>query len=456
MKYMKLGIFLFILCFFIQIQSVSAQGLRIVRDQEIENIIKKISNPVFEQAGFSKDDIRIIIVQSHGINAFVAGGKNIFINTGLMLETESPDEMLGVIAHETSHIASGHLIRTQDVAEGISMQTLLVTIAGVAAALAGSSDAGAAIITGGQAMGITSFLKHSRTQESAADHGGISYLKGAGISPKGFLSFMKKLEHEELLPLSQQSEYIRTHPLTKDRINFLSHAVEISPYKNKQMPLEHRRLYARAKAKLMGFTMPDRTLHLKDKTSLPARYAITIALYRKGRIKESLSTLNKLIAEEPKNPYFHELKGQILFENGQNKKAIASYKRSVELLPDAGLIQIDYAHALIEQAQNLKNKNIKSNLLITAIKTLQQANRYEKKNPKLYHFLGIAYGANNQEGLARLNLAEEAILKNKLSDAERQLSYAIANLPDNATQARLRAQDLRQVIEKRRKKKQKK
>lgn len=452
-------VFMALLWTVLQCSVAHAQSMRIIRDAEIENTIKNIGRPVFEQAGFTRDGIRIVIVENNSLNAFVAGGHNIFLHTGLLLRAEHPGELAGVLAHEVSHIASGHVVRSQSAMEGISFQAMLATVLGIATAIGtGSSDAGAAVMAGGQAAAVTNLLKYSRTQESAADQGAVFYLNAAGISPRGLLTFMEKLEHEELLPASQQSEYIRTHPLTADRISFLRHAVERSRHRDKPLPEAWERDFSRMRAKLLGYLFPERVLNPspdQPQDGISARYAKSIALYRRGRMAESLELVDGLIAEEPENPYFHEFKGQVLFESGQGQQAAASYKKAVDLAGrDGTLIKIDYAHVLLGLARGLQGvrdgEAQQREILDEAITLLQQAQEQENHNPRLYHFLATSYGMQGQEGYARLNLAEEALLRNDLDAAERQISYAEANLPETAGQARLRLQDLKELVEQRR------
>jgi len=432
-----------------------AQGLSIIRDAEIENVIHDIAAPLFQEAGFSRDSIRIVIVQSSALNAFVAGGHNIFLHTGLLLRAENAGELAGVIAHELSHIASGHLVRGNAAMEGISFQAMLAAALGIAAAVGtGNAEAGAVIMTGGQAAALASFLKHSRTQEASADQGAMAYLNGAGLSARGLLSFMGKLEGEELLPSSQQSEYVRTHPLTADRINFLRHAVSQSRYSDRPFPAAWNKDFPRIQAKLMGYLYPERALnpHTGATDDIPARYAKAIALFRKGKIPEAIKMVDALIAEEPKNGYFHELKGDILFEAGDAAKAGVAYQKAVDLQPENGLIKIDYAHVLtgIARARQTRDGKVPADVLEKAIGLLQQAKAQENLNPGLYHFLAVAYGMKGDEGYARLSLAEEAVLQNDMEAAERQISYAEANLPEKATQARLRVADLKELVAQRR------
>lgn len=448
-------LFTVMLCFAVQGKEARAQGLSIIRDAEIETVIRDISAPLFQEAGFSRDSIRIIIVQNSALNAFVAGGHNIFLNTGLLLRAENAGELAGVIAHELSHIASGHLARGHAAMEGISFQAMLATILGLAAAVgSGNAEAGAVIMTGGQAAALAGFLKYNRTQEASADHGAISYLNGARLSARGLLSFMEKLEGEELLPSSQQSEYVRTHPLTADRINFLRHAVAQSRYSDRAFPAAWNRDFPRMQAKLLGYLYPDRALHMREGLAegIPARYAKAIALFRRGKMPEAVRMMDDLIEEEPENAYFHELKGDILFEAGEAVRAAKAYQKAVDLRPDSGLIKIDYAHVLTGIAREKQGRTGKAphDVLDEAIGLLQQAKEDENLNPGLYRFLAVAYGMKGEEGYARLNLAEEAVLQNDLDTAERQISYAEANLPEKAVQARLRVADLKELVAQRR------
>ncbi len=445
----KAVFYFFIILVFLQISVASAEPLKIIRDQEIEDLFKNISAPMFEKAGFRKEDINIIIVDSYGINAFVAGGKNIFINTGLILKAKNIEEILGVIAHELSHIAFGHLLRTKIAMDNISLQTLLVTIAGMAATIlsGNNSGAGSAILKGGQAAAVSSFLKHSRGQETAADSGAVQYLEILEISPKGMVDFMNALSGEELLPQSQQSRYVRTHPLTQDRIDFLKRALEKSKYKNKKAPAMWQNSYDMVRAKLMGYINPRRIIEISNEknNNYIYKYAKAIALYRLGKSKKSLTIIENLIKNN-QNPYIYELKGQILLENGDIGAATSAYQKAVRLAPDAGLIQMAYAHALIEMATSIKNTQEKKATLQKAIAALQIAKRYEKHNSQLFKFLAIAYGSIGKEGLARLNLAEEALMQNRIDDAKRQLSYARNNLPKTSKQAFIRLQDLENAI----------
>lgn len=412
----------------------------IIRDQEIEEGLKIFAAPIFKEAGLSKNSVTFIIIDDPALNAFVAGGMNMFFNTGLILETETVNELLGVIAHETGHIASGHLVRGSQEFEDLSLQTLVANILGIAAAASGAGEAGMAISSFGNTIAARQAMGYSRTQESAADQAGVLYLKDANLSTKGMLHFMEKLESEELLPTSQQSEYIRTHPLTRDRIRFLEHATRNE--NDIPAPTEWQERHKRIKAKLLGYLYPDQALKRRG-DDIATRYSHAIALYRKGRTDQALEKLDALIDAEPENPWFYELKGQILYEDGDIGAALKPYRQALEYRPQAGQIMIALAQALLQMPASVAPYAVNE-----AIVLLKQSLQLEKRMSQPHRLLAIAYGKKGNEGMLRLHLAEEALMLNRLSFADRQIQLAKQALDKNSA-GWLHAQDLSAMINRR-------
>lgn len=414
---------------------VRAEGLGVVRDEEIEQALRAFGKPVFEQAGLSSSAVHFILIDKNDLNAFVAAGQNIFMFTGLILRTENPEELVGVIAHETGHIAHGDIIRIKTEMDQISLQAMAATLLGVVAAVGtGSGDLGVAAASAAGHYAERTILRHSRIQETAADQAGISYLVNAHLPVTGSLSFMEKLEDQELLPESQQNEYVRTHPLTQNRVSYLRSAVERYGKRNYAVPAVWHDMHARVIAKLQGFLFPEQALLKKDNT-LPARYGRSIAHYRQGRLAKALAELDPLIKEEPKNPYFHELRGQMLFEYARIDEAIVSYAKAVELAPYSALIRTAYGHALMEVKGDTKKR------LKEAVEQLENAARIEPQNAQTRRFLAIAYGKQGNVGLSRLSLAEEAMLQNRPDNAIREATLAQAALSKNSA-SWLRASDI--------------
>lgn len=241
----------------------------------------------------SPSQVNIILIQSPDVNAFVAGGANIFIHTGLIQKTENADEVIGVIAHELrTAFAGGHLTRTGEVAKNASFEAMIGALIGIGAAVAtGDGGAAAAGISIGQGQAMNKFLAYSRIQKSSADQAPFTrFMTGAGIDPEGLPSFLDKLSSQELLLTSQQSQYARTHPLSRDRVENLRSKVDASPLRGKQIPPSWSDQYARIKAKLTGFIAPQQVLYLYPSSdqSMPAQYARAIAAYRMNHVEEAL------------------------------------------------------------------------------------------------------------------------------------------------------------------------
>jgi predicted Zn-dependent protease len=411
--------------------------LQFIRDAEIEHIIRTYAEPIFEVSGINGDSVEIALVKDSSLNAFVAGGMNLFIHTGLLLESESPGELIGVIAHEIGHIAGGHLIRSQEAMEGASAQAILSALLGLGAALAtGEAGAGAAILGGGTEMARRSYLAYSRAQESTADQAALGYMDQAGISARGLLNFLEKLGNQDLRPTDRQDAFVRTHPLTLDRIESVRYHVEHSRVSDKPLPASYDDMHARMRAKLLGFVQPQIALQRfrESDTALPARYGRAIALYQRGDIKQALPMIDQLIKEEPDNPFFHELKGQVLLENSRVAEAIPPYRRSVELLPDSALLRSSLAHALIESNDD--------RVLDEALRNLKVAAEEEPRTPFTWRLIATVYGRQNQQGMLSYALAEEAMGRGDRGVARFHAEKAERELPTGSP-GWIRAQDIR-------------
>lgn len=438
MRFIKI---LFLSCILI-VSAISAQAQTVIRDTEIENILKEWSEPIYKAGNIPPENVNMIVLQSPQINAFVAGGSNIFLYTGLILRTETPEELMGVIAHELGHIAGGHLIAKHDQLERASYESIIGLVLGIGAAIAtGDSRAAAVVSSGAQNTALRRFLAHSRIHESSADQAAVTYLDKAGINPEGLQTFFAKLQSEELLPSSQQSEYVRTHPITANRMEALQTRVDQSPHKGKQSSVRIRNQHARMKAKLLGFIHPEQVpwfISDHDK-SIPAQYARAIAKYRQGYEDEAIQGMDRLIAAEPKNPYFRELKGQILVDFSRIEDAIPEYRKALELKNDAPLIQIAYSHALL-QSRN------RDQYLDEAIRNLNKALVEEPRSARAQRLIATAYGRQGKDSFAKLHLAEEAALQRRFPYAKRLAQQAYDQLPDESRE-KIKAKDLLTYIE---------
>ncbi len=418
-----------------------AAKIAFIRDAEIETTIRNYATPLFTAAGLDADAVQVYLVNDRALNAFVAGGMNLFINTGLLMRVESPNQLIGVIAHETGHIAGGHLARTEDALRDANAATILSYVLGAAAAVAGSGDAAVAIIVGGQSIGRQSFLQYSRTQERSADQFAVTTLDRTDQSSRGFLEFLEILGDQDVLPTSQQAQYARTHPLAQDRVIFVRNHVAGSRSSDVEDTAENVTAFLRMQAKLHGFLDPSgRVLKQfpETDTSVEARYARSVAYYRRVDIPNALAEVDSLIAEDPVDPYFHELKGQILFENGRILESTASYQAAVDRLPGSPLLRIGLARALIEVGDPA--------MLGAARGHLETAVTLNQNSASAWRLLSIVYGRSDEPGRSALASAEFALLTGRYKDALR-----FADRTDNflafGSPSQLRVQDIRYTAE---------
>jgi predicted Zn-dependent protease len=408
-----------------------------IRDAEIENTLRTYYTPILIAAGLEPAAVHIYIVNDATLNSFVAGGQNIFINTGTIMRSESPNQLVGIVAHETGHIAGGHLIRSEEAMKDATIKAIIAMVLGAGAAVAShnAGAAGAAVI-GGEGVGLRSFLSFSVAQEANADQAALRFLDKTHQSARGLLEFFQILEGQEMLTGMRQAPYLRTHPLTSQRVDYVRQHVEQSPYSNVADSAAWVELHKRMKAKLIAFlSAPAQVLQQfpETDTSVSARYARAIAYYRIPELKKALGLIDGLIQQEPNNPYFHELKGQMLFENGRVADAVKPYREAVRLAPDVALLRVELAQVEIETGDGALNGD--------ALTNLKSAAQYEARNADTWHFLAIAYGRGGDMGNSYLALAEEAMANGDKSQAKGQAQRALKVLAKGSP-GWLRAQDI--------------
>ena len=411
-----------------------------IRDAEIESYIRDWSAPVFKTAGLDPGQVKVVLVSDSQINSFVAGGLNMFIYTGLLTMTDNANQVIGVMAHETGHIAGGHLARMGDEIEKAEIIEILSMIAGLGAMAASrQGSAGAGVSGGGGDLAERNFLSFSRTQEASADQAAVTFLERTHQSPRGLRDFMKKLEGEEFRAAYRQDPYLRTHPLTRDRVTFLDNALAHSKYADSKDPAVFVEQHARMRGKLLGFLAPIPQVFQRyppEDKSMEARYARAVAYHRDGRETEAARELDSLLAERPNDPYFHELKGQILFEAGKVRESIAPYQKANALLPGNPLLETEMAQSMVESGDAGLDK--------TALAALEHAAQSEDDDPTTWRLLAVIYGRQGDAGRTSLALAEEAYALGRYPDAKGQAKLAQERLPAGSPGA-LRAQDIEQA-----------
>ena len=418
------------------IMPASAQQISIIRDAEIERDIKIYATPIWRAAGLDPDVVRVHLVNDSSINAFVAAGQRIFVFTGMLKVAEDPLQVIGVLAHETGHITGGHLARFQDGLKGASTISILSLVLGAAAMAAGAAAAGAAVMGSGGEFATRSFLLYSRTQESAADQAGLGFLTASGQSASGLISFFEYLGDQEAMMTENKDPYVRSHPMTQERIERLRSDAEKSPYWNTPAKPEDIDRLKRIKAKLIGFldhpTIVFQTYPMSDHSTY-ARYARAIAYHRQALEKQAMEEVDSLLAANPHDPYFLELKGQILFESGRIEESIEPYREAVAAAPYEPLIRVSLAQSLLA-GENKERAD-------EAIENLTAANRLEDDNGFAWHQLALAYTLKDDVAMAALAAAERYTVSGEAPRAARQAKIAVDKLKPQSPEW-FRAQDL--------------
>jgi len=408
----------------------------IIRDAELEEILRDISVPLFEAAGLESRSVHTYIVRDNSLNAFVAGGQNVFVNTGLIMEADNVNQLVGVIAHETGHISGGHLARFQEGLKGASATSIISMLLGAAAIATGAGDAGMAILLGGQEAAQRAALAYSRTQEASADQAAMQFLNETGQSGQGLVDFFEHLGDQELLYTTNQDPYVRSHPLTRDRINSLVGQVQESPYAHAPNPKGFDDMFARMKAKLVGYLRPLPSVLVEyplSDTSDCGRYARAFAYHQDHQLDKALAEIQSLVRDHPKDPFYWETLGFILFENGKIEESIPPLRKAVELAPRQPLIRQQLAQALIATEDMSVNDE--------AIAHLEEANRYDNDNPFAWRQLSTAYHKAGNDGMAHLAAAEYFALIGRPPEARMQATMALRSL-EKGTPSWLKAQDL--------------
>lgn len=417
-----------------------ANAVALIRDADIEHSLDQLAAPILRAAGLNPSNVRILVVNDRGLNAFVINGRAIFIHSGLLQRITSAEQIQAIIAHEAAHIANGHISRRIGNLRGANSAVGFGMALALAVAIA--SDNGRA--AGGVAAGVVSaaqrqFFSHTRAEESAADQSGLRYMLSADVNPQGAIEVLDLFRGQEALSVSRQDPYARTHPLTNDRLRALRGLVAANPGTS-QSNAAADFWFARAQGKLSAFTQnPGWTLRrVRGDDSAIGLMRRAVAYHRQADASRAIQTMQTLLAQNPNDAYWYELYGQILLESRQPAPAVQAYQNAVSLNGNEPLILGGYGRALL--AQNTSDSNSR------AVRTLERARALDGQSSAILRDLGQAYARTGQPGLASLATAERYALQGRIEDAAIHATRAVERLPRGSAPWQ-RAQDVLSAFE---------
>jgi predicted Zn-dependent protease len=409
-----------------RLEAQENKGPPILRDTESEALLREYTRPILRAAGLEKQNIQIVIINDSSFNAFVADGHRIFVNYGAIMQSETPNQLIGVLAHETGHLAGGHLAKLRQQLANAQTQMIIATILGAGALVMGArgggnglADAGAAALAGPGEMIRRSLLSYQRQQEENADRAGVKFLTATGQSPKGMYETFKRFTDEGLFSSRGADPYLQSHPMPADRVAALEEFARSSPYWDKKDDPALQMRHDMVRAKISAFMeRPDtvnRRYSISD-ASLPARYAHAISTYLHGDLRSALSQIDALIQQQPNNPYFYELRGQALLEGGRPAEAVAPLRKAVAISGGAPLIEMLLGQALVGTDNKAYTEE--------AIAILRAAVARETEAPIGYTQLAMAYGRKGDYAEADLASAQAAFLRGDNKTARELASRA--------------------------------
>ena len=421
-----------------------AQRIPIIRDAEAEQLLRDYLRPILRAAGLTQQNIKVVIVNETSFNAFVMDARRIFVNAGALMEARTPNEIIGVLAHETGHIAGGHLSRLREQLANAQTQSIIALILGMGAAVAAARSGGVSgnpvgAVLAPQESIRRSLLAYQRSQEEQADRAGVKFLNATGQSAKGMHDTFKRLSEQLLFQTQNANPYLQSHPLPGERVAALEQLARSSPNWDKKDTAELQLRHDLMRAKLYGFLDRGGTVARRypvSDQSLPARYARAIATYRHSDLRVAISQIDALIQAQPNNPYFHELKGQALLEGGRAAEAIAPLRRAAQLAPEPALIQILLGQALVATNDPRHADE--------AIGLLRNALVAEPEATAAYSQLAMAYGRKGDVAHADLAAAQAAFARGDIATA-RQLAARAKTRLKVGSPAWVRADDIATV-----------
>lgn len=390
------------------------KGPSTIRDTEAEQLLRDYTRPILRAAGMEKQNIQAVIINDGAFNAFVADGRRIFVNYGALMQSETPNQLIGVLAHETGHLAGGHLAKMREQMAQAQTQMIIAMLLGAGALVAGArsgsnsglANVGAAAVAAPQEVIRRTLISYVRQQEENADRAGVKFLTATGQSAKGMYETFKRFTNDSLFAAHGADPYLQSHPMPADRVAALEELARSSPYWEKKDDPALQLRHDMVRAKISAFMERQDTVYRRfpmSNESLPARYAHAITTYLHGDLRSALAQIDGLIQLQPSNPYFYELRGQALLEGGKPAEAVAPLRKAVALSNSSPLIEMLLGQALVATDNKAYTEE--------AIGILRAAVARETEAPLGYMQLAMAYGRKGDYAQADLASAQAAFLR---------------------------------------------
>ncbi|MFQ6729709.1 MAG: M48 family metalloprotease [Alphaproteobacteria bacterium] len=399
---------------------IPAHAVSMINDTETEKLLADLIQPLANAAKIPDGRLKIHIVDDDDFNAFVSGGEDVYIYTGLLKQIKTPNALQAVVAHEMGHMLGGHTAQMADRLSAEMKRTMLIQALGVGLMVAGGNPSlGAGVLAGSSGIAQQSMLAFTRDEERIADNMGVNLMIDAGQNPNGFVTVFEQMRDLTGELESKINPNRINHPLTNERLNNVKSQIKQSDIKNTHTAQPDE--YEMVRAKLIGYLDNSKSVLAKypytDKSS-PALYARAIANMRNGNLDGAKMGVQTLISRMPDNPYMYELMGDIEYQFGHYDDSVRAYEQALKLTKNAPQIQTALALVLTERK--------KPNDDTRAIE-LCKASLLSEPTAFTYWVLARAYG-DNDNGRSAWAMAEYYHMNKKEDEAKKYAKIAQKHL----------------------------